>query len=397
MITLRKFPYPYQAMLSYTPDIDGCTPAQFERIHRFLNTHDPDPDMGEGLGLDIANSCWMYNKNKHQKDLGLPLSGLYAMEPETMCYYDGISSGFKDKWLILKYIKCGWIDTVHSWGNFSTDYEQPLTRDMVSAAINELLHFDVSIPVWVDHGDDNNKHNIGINTASRGDDPAYQHYHADLTMSFGIRFVWKFNTTNYPPGVVNAISPLTLADGSKCYAFTRFRPDWFADTIHQQITQSNLDHLKNNNLYAVLGTHLGITAGAQRLSPPFLPETLTSLRNLQAEHNAGNILVARTSRLLKYNLAQLYVSWEYKPEVDRIVISTLDDPQFGPFVPTEDDIRGLTFEGATPTTQIYVNETPVAVTRPTDSTVMIPWFAPDTTNYAKYRWFRGEYVFQEIN
>jgi hypothetical protein len=38
-IKLRKFPYPFRAMLSICSDIDGTTPKEFEEYHRYLNTN----------------------------------------------------------------------------------------------------------------------------------------------------------------------------------------------------------------------------------------------------------------------------------------------------------------------------------------------------------------------
>lgn len=63
---LRKFPYPYNAMLSICSDIDGTTLNKFEEYHKFLNTKG-DSIYGKGLGLDIGDSFWVYMGEKNDE------------------------------------------------------------------------------------------------------------------------------------------------------------------------------------------------------------------------------------------------------------------------------------------------------------------------------------------
>jgi hypothetical protein len=56
---LRDFPLPFSAMLSIVNDIDGTHLSTFRELHEFLNT-DSETRYGVGLGLDIADSFWMY-------------------------------------------------------------------------------------------------------------------------------------------------------------------------------------------------------------------------------------------------------------------------------------------------------------------------------------------------
>src|SRR3990170_7384841 len=64
-IFLRKFPYPYKAALAIASDIDSTsTLEKFLEIQEFLNTKNIT-NMGEGVGLDIGNSFFMFHpKNK---------------------------------------------------------------------------------------------------------------------------------------------------------------------------------------------------------------------------------------------------------------------------------------------------------------------------------------------
>ena len=47
---LRKFPYPYNAMLAISSDIDDTTLEEFKTYHEILNTKEQTP-YGQGLGL----------------------------------------------------------------------------------------------------------------------------------------------------------------------------------------------------------------------------------------------------------------------------------------------------------------------------------------------------------
>ena len=81
-VWLRKFPYPFKAALAIASDIDSCSARDFEEIHRFLNTTEMTA-MGPGLGLDVADSMWMYD-----------ISDVHPYgEPPAMSYWQGIESG----------------------------------------------------------------------------------------------------------------------------------------------------------------------------------------------------------------------------------------------------------------------------------------------------------------
>ena len=55
---MRKFPYPYQAMLALSSDADSETLRKFNLVHQFINTREMTP-AGRGLGLDFADSFFM--------------------------------------------------------------------------------------------------------------------------------------------------------------------------------------------------------------------------------------------------------------------------------------------------------------------------------------------------
>ena len=57
--SLRKFPFPYQNMLSILSDTDLCSKKDFEEMHRFMNTLENCGDLGYGVGLDIGDTFFM--------------------------------------------------------------------------------------------------------------------------------------------------------------------------------------------------------------------------------------------------------------------------------------------------------------------------------------------------
>jgi len=58
-LEILKNPYPYQAMLSITNDIDNCSWDLFNELHTYLNT-DLDTKFGRGLNIEVGNSFWFF-------------------------------------------------------------------------------------------------------------------------------------------------------------------------------------------------------------------------------------------------------------------------------------------------------------------------------------------------
>jgi hypothetical protein len=67
---LRKFPYPYSAMLAICSDIDDTTLEEFKTYHKFLNTKE-QTSHGEGLGLDVGDSMWFFMGDNIKSSRGL--------------------------------------------------------------------------------------------------------------------------------------------------------------------------------------------------------------------------------------------------------------------------------------------------------------------------------------
>ena len=368
-VALRKFPYPYKAAMTICSDIDGTTTKEeFLEIQRFLNTKEKTR-IGKGIGLEIGNSFMMY-------------------APPT-CAFSYFSGNPGDKEIIGKFIKAGYIDVMHSYG------EKPdFSREDAVKALEELERNGCKVDVWVDHS--KMVDNLGDDvTFGSGDHQNSLAYHSDLTKDYGIKFVWlgrvtmvvgqstpitiRMFTSIYDPdhpirSLINITKEFAknvlgvfgdkkysmhksyelvrmtkLDDGRKAYEFMRFDNYWegvatgaTCKSLAYVISKRTLEILKEIGGYAIVYTHLGMNSDCSNLIPN---ETQAALRNLAREYEAGNIYVTTTSKLLKYYVSHKYLNWSYKIIDDEIIVTihNVEDPVSGLFVPTVQDLQGITF------------------------------------------------------
>ncbi|MFB0559946.1 MAG: hypothetical protein ACETWM_01755 [Candidatus Lokiarchaeia archaeon] len=368
-IALRKFPYPYKAAMTICSDIDGTTTKEeFLEIQKFLNTRE-QTSMGEGVGLEIGNSFVMY-------------------APPT-CAFSYFSGNPGDAQIIRKFIKAGYIDFMHSYGE-----KMNFTRQDAIKAIEELNNNQCKVDVWVDHA--KTPDNLGDDrTFGLGDHPNSIAYHSDLTLAYGIKFVWLGRVTpvigqSVPislktfSSIYDSRHPLhslinigkefaknvlavfgnekyamhknydlikiaKLDDGQKAYEFLRFDNYWkgvatgaTSKRLSYAISQRTLERLKEVGGYTVVYTHLGKNSDSSQVIPK---ETQVALRDLANEYEKGNIYITTTSKLLNYYVHQKYLNWSYETKGDKIIItiSSVEDPVFGSLVPTIQDLQGITF------------------------------------------------------
>ena len=373
-VSRRKFPYPYRAMLAISSDIDGAT-AQAEREYlRFLNTYEVTVN-GPGLGLDFADSFWMFD----------------ATNGSAVSYWQGTDSTTEaDAEAIRRYIAAGWIDTIHTYGNFSS--VGGFTRLYAEQAIEEWQRQGIELKVWVHHGDANNVQNFsgGQHEYMHGDMPGDPAYHTDLLLDYGVEFAWGYPENRNEFGHDSMIYPLTLLDGQTVWAFPRYisrAPDWHPTGLHLELSTDNLDGLVSAEQYSIVVNHLGFQAEQ-------LPaEAIAALQGLRGYQDRGEILVTRTSRLLEYNRSTEHLSYQAErrgTDVD-IRISSVEDIVFGTFVPGLDQVRGVTFYADDPaSTRVFLGESELdpgeLQCNPTDGTgpsIGIRWFAPDFTDHSR--------------
>ena len=350
----RKFPYPYQAMLAICSDLDE-TPDRhvyFETM-RFLNTTEKT-SIGRGVGLEVGNTIY------------------FDMPPNQFAYWNTDETG---RVMVRDLIRSGHIDCLHSYGDLAT------TRKHAGRALDELAHHHCHIAAWVDHGTAPTNFDGGIMKGS-GAVPGSPAYHADLTMGFGVKYVWcgrvtsvigqnvqrnlggiwssshpvgsgktimkefvkgllgHFNNTKYAMHALNRIMrQSSLYNNQKAHEFMRCNPSWGGvstnDTaigIAQVLTKTMLEKLVERRGFCILYTHLGKIG---RNTGIFNNETKKAFSLLSQFMHGGRILVTTTRRLLDYCHAK-----------EKVLVSTsLIDDNYCinlSYQGNHDDLAGLT-------------------------------------------------------
>jgi hypothetical protein len=232
-----------------------------------------------------------------------------------------------------------------------------------------------------------------------GDLPGSPAYWADCARRAGIKFFWSYIPTEQAAfrrtfGAPSLLVPATFRDGSRFWHFTRYdryRP--YADTMDSLLNAANLERLVRDRNFEIVYTHFGYWSdNSNRVNPELSPSSFDALRLLKAYQDAGRILVAKTSRLLRYNLAldRLAFSAAASEEGCVIDIRAIKDPQFGDFIPALRDVRGVTFYVPDRSkAEIWIDGSKVPETaiqrNPADDagrqSIGIKWFEPDYTDY----------------
>jgi hypothetical protein len=354
-------------MMTICSDLDE-TPDRhvYREIARFLNTR-ATTAMGPGLGLEIGNSIF------------------FLMPPDQFSYF-GTDEAGRD--LVRTMIHSGHIDCLHSYGDHAR------TRQDAERVVAELDKHGCQLRVWVDHSKSPTNFGPDIMVGS-GDVPTSAAYHADLTLRHGARYVWRGRTTSligqntrptgrslreifrrrhpaassrtmakeavklwlgarsHPRWEMHRLNqvcrPSTLRDGHKVWEFMRSNPHWAgpgrgdtADEVGDVMTARMLDALVRSEGVCVLYTHLGKVRDRRR---PFGPPAQAALRRLARLHEAGTVFVTTTYRLLRYLTVRdgLQLSAQRCNERVVIAIGPVDDPVFGTYTPSAEDLIGLTF------------------------------------------------------
>lgn len=385
-IELRKFPYPFQAALTICSDIDGTNLKNFLEIHKFLNTTQ-ETSMGQGLGLPIGNSFWMYDRPDIADHAFAYFKNLNGKESRAAP-------------IIRNFIKAGILDVMHSYGNFAsaTDF----SRRVANQALEELDKHGLKINVWTNHGGLESTQNIGKKSLGMGDIKDNIFYHTDLLLNYGIQFYWdteaalrtavgqdcpaKFGDAywnsplyqnwhsrlkNVIKGVLTLsdkfIYPMTkkhiipwiiieknqndlisndvLRDGQRIYKFRRFGLgafDW-SDDLPRLLNQRVLLNLISKHGYLILYIHLG-DRRSKDVGLPLCQSSINTLKRIANLYSDGTLWIDTTSRLLKYNLVSKSLSWNVKENNDKIIISINGLlPSKVNYDLTIDDLAGLTF------------------------------------------------------
>jgi hypothetical protein len=368
-IVLRKYPYPYQAMLAICSDLDE-TPNQevYFETARYLNTTE-NTLLGKGVDLEVGNT-------------------IYFDMPEHNFSYTNTDDDGRKK--IHKLIESGHIDCLHSFGDFVN------SREKIEQHWSEIRQGRRKIEVWVDHAQapTNLDSDIMQGQGAISDTSAY---HADLTVKSGaLAFIWKGRVTScVAQNVIRSYACLfnrqqakasiktislefikgwlarlgnekyamhktnkilrktTLVDGTPVLEFLRCNPSWggvsMFDTargIHHVLTESVLSTLVNKKGCSIFYSHLGKVVNAEQ---PFSDETKRSFELLASFQKNKQILTATTRRLLGYNRTLNELTFKTKKVVNEIQIHLTTDY-------SGEDLNGLTWYVDEPAnTCLYIN------------------------------------------
>ncbi|MCY0894874.1 MAG: hypothetical protein OWS03_01080 [Alicyclobacillaceae bacterium] len=402
VLGLRKFPYPYEAMLALSSDADHETLRKFNLVHQFINTEQLTPSGYYGVGLPFADSFFMYNGSNTDKliDAG------GVRKPHELSWFKGTSQVPYAAAILNHYIHVGWIDTLHSWGDFTgkDPYKTKFRRQLAEQGVRALEADGDYLTVWTDHGNQSNVDDMGSYGTKpffwyqQGANPWSKYYHANITIPYGVRFVWS-DKPDSSVGLPSMIYPLKLPNGDKVWGFWRYTSvgvskrgytewDWTVGDLGMQINRAHLLWLERHHDYSIVAQHLE----ALNDKYPLPPNAINALQLLAEQYRQKKILVATTSQLLNYNVTQQYVHYTttYQNGKAYIHIENIHDSVDGTYKPTLSDVRGLTFYTTNPAeTVIEIGNTPVPsrfiVDNPSDGvakSISIRWFHWSTKNYA---------------
>lgn len=340
---VRALPYPYRAGIAISNDAEFMSAEFFEGLMAFLNSSGSSP-LGIGLGLEVTSSTFFYSAH--------PYSFSY-FEGATV---DGRLTPFAGR--INDYLKAGWIDTLHAYGDF--DGVGGFVRAHAERTFDTLSRLGVVMPIFTNHGDSANRQNIGGDAAyHRGDVGGEVCYHTDLLAAHGTRYIWTDtavvgeNQTQrsgwrrlMPRGVSPPIRPLMvgwqLRDGHTMQRFVRFRgtganaPN--LSSLAYQLDRLDLPGLYCRNGIVVVYQHLGVQ---HRSGGKCMPATLEAMvarpevylapwYRLAREVGEGRLWLSGLARLLRYSdmLAGLSVEMgddgTIKLTSDRIIVDPAD-------------------------------------------------------------------------
>jgi hypothetical protein len=300
--------------LALSIDADGCTVDRLRRVLGYWAGREAT-ELGPGLGLPVASSMFAVSAN--------------PAAPPQAAYLDGDRDGLLDAY------RRGWIDTLHSIGDFAAD--RPCTRDLAKRAFDALAADGVRLRVWTNHGGPENAQNFR-KAGGTGDVPGSPAYLADLAADYGIRYAWlsaltpvvgqdraasaseyyagfpeapgwkRFAASAFGGGVARRlglepyagnrlVEPATLADGRPILAFRRYGR-WRVDTVAQLpriLAPAVLDRLQAVGGRMVVYLHIGPSADE---TPATFRDGLRTLDAVAARVKAGTLRVLRTVDLL---------------------------------------------------------------------------------------------------
>lgn len=191
---------------------------------------------------------------------------------------------------------------------------------------------------------------------AQGDNPESLYYHADLVRDLGIRYYWLiYPLPNYETHILGTLvlperacggrssilRVVTLDDDSKILTFARCYKGEGGFRSLELVTEQALEELIKNTGTCIIYTHWTAKPGEI-----FTAQALDALTQLQRLYEEGQIWIAPTSEILHHTFIRAYLEYSVHSESDKLVldIQCVNDPTGENFVPTIDDLRGISFD-----------------------------------------------------
>lgn len=355
-VSLLDTPFPYRSMLAICSDLDETDTADiYFNTMDYLNTTENTP-FGTGVGLETGNSMYFY------------------MPQDQFAYWN---SGDSERARVRDLMQSGHIDCFHSFGDLATK------RSEVESTLQHLDSHNCSMRSWIDHAVAPSNFGGDI-MQGFGDVRSSEIYHADLTTSFGVEYVWIGRVSSMRgqdapvslAGIWSASSPTRslktvakeavkvaagklgnkkysfhannrlirdtwLRDGQKVREFMRSNPHVegvsVGDTsegLGQALSEDFLDRLIDRRGKVIIYTHLGKKIDADT---GFAPGTRAALEELRNRVQGGDVLVSTTTRILDFATLLEGLAWSVRT-VDGVREICVDTPS------GSTDCQGLSFE-----------------------------------------------------
>jgi len=174
-VLVRRYPYPFRAALTISNDIDSTRLPSFDDFHDFV-CGTGDTPYGEGLGLEVSNSFWIWSESKlFSLFHGTPFQNDLPLSPEAE--------------RLITLAQNGVIDSLHNFGQWQTG--EVMGRDDAKRALDILDRLHIRPKIWINHGGGPHmRHQIEGRWAYQwfGDTPDDPSYCYDLLKEFGFRY-----------------------------------------------------------------------------------------------------------------------------------------------------------------------------------------------------------------
>ncbi len=273
LLELRTWPFPYLAGITFSNDVDAMDFDFFDEFMKFLNSKS-ETKFGVGLGLEITSSTFFFSPKTNSVSV---FTGLESNSEESL-----------NAPRLVEYIKAGWIDTIHAYGDF--DSFPVFTRDHSLRVFEFLGKLRTKIHVFSNHGSIDNIQNLGKDAAyHQGDQPSSHAYHSDICHKNGVEFLWTDSMTYHNPAKANLrdmivskirsvttlrshpryfdardnveIKAVRLVDNNAFIGFRRF--GGVATSPNLSLVQDQIDRLDFSMMYrkkkgAVIYQHFGV-------------------------------------------------------------------------------------------------------------------------------------------